>query len=185
MKSALTTRLTYLTALALVALLVACQSSGASQVEDAGGQGQEPLPGQIQSVEVAYQIQQQFPLTIQVTSTSIKHTGYLQKDFTCEGGNLSPQLTWTSVPPEFYPFFGGTSPLQVLLTDFGQYTPNVAESVSWLAQDVRSYPCPKIMSRTPTSFRAKIDGPNWAAFVRQHAKSCPHQPSGFPGQAHP
>ena len=66
---------------------------------------------------------------------------------------------------QFYPFFGGTSPLQVLLTDFGQYTPNVAKSVSWLAQDVRSYPCPKIMSRTPTSFRAKIDGPNWAAFV--------------------
>ncbi len=89
-----------MTALALVALLVACQSSGASQVEDVEGQGQEPLPGQIQSVEVAYQIQQQFPLTIQVTSTSIKHTGYLQKDFTCEGGNLSPQLTWTSVPPE-------------------------------------------------------------------------------------
>ena len=48
---------------------------------------------------------------------------------------------------------------------FRSYTPNVAKSVSWLAQDVRSYPCPKIMSCTPTSFRAKIDGPNWAAIV--------------------
>ncbi len=94
-------RITSLFAIAAVALLlVACQSSGASQVEEAVEPGEAPLPGQIQSVEVAYQLQQQFPLTINVTSTSIKHTGYMQKDFTCEGGDLSPQLTWTGVPPE-------------------------------------------------------------------------------------
>ena len=64
---------------------------------------------------------------------------------------------------QFYPFFGGTSPGQELFTDFGQYTPNVAGIPSWLARDVRSYPCPKIMSRIPTSFRRKTDGPHWAA----------------------
>ena len=71
-------------------LLVACQAEPASQVE--GTEVQAPPVG------VAYQLQQEFPLTIQVTSTSIKPTGFLLKDFTCEGANSSPQLAWTEVP---------------------------------------------------------------------------------------
>ena len=79
-------------------LLLSCQATPTAQVEDA--EDRAPKAGEAQSVAVAYQLQQEFPLTIQVTSTSIKHTGYLQKDFTCEGGELSPQLTWTGVPAE-------------------------------------------------------------------------------------
>ncbi len=81
-------------------LLIACQAGAASQVDDAEGEELAATAGQAQSVAVAYQLQQEFPISISVTSTSIKHTGYLLKDFTCEGGNLSPQLTWTGVPAE-------------------------------------------------------------------------------------
>ena len=34
--------------------------------------------------------------------------------------------------------------------------------IAELAQDVRFYLRPKIVSHTPTSFPAKTDGPNWA-----------------------
>ena len=80
-------------------LLVACQTNAVSENGETQTQVQESKAS-LQSVKVAYQLQQEFPMTIQVTSTSIKHTGYLQKDFTCEGGELSPQLTWMGVPAE-------------------------------------------------------------------------------------
>ncbi len=79
-------------------LLIACQAQAGSQVEDAGSEA--PVADKAQTVSVGYKLQQEFPLTIQVTSTSLKHTGYLQKDFTCEGPNLSPQLTFLSIPSE-------------------------------------------------------------------------------------
>lgn len=60
----------------------------------------EPEAGAEQEVVVAaFQIQQQVPLTLQVNTSSLKETGYLLKDFTCEGADSSPQLTWTEVPP--------------------------------------------------------------------------------------
>ena len=80
-------------------ILVACQTNDASENEETETQVPESK-SEPQSVKVAYQFQQEFPMTIQVTSTSIKHTGYLKKNFTCEGGNLSPQLTFIDVPSE-------------------------------------------------------------------------------------
>ncbi len=115
--SLITTGRVYLTVLAILGLaLVACQSKAASEVEVS-----EPQP---EFLEVAYQLQQEFPLTIQVTSTSIKHTGYLQKDFTCEGGNLSPQLTWTGVPPE-------TQGIAVVVDDINAEEGALAHWVLW------------------------------------------------------
>ena len=117
------TRRTYLPALALAALLlVACQAKAASQVEE--GEGDVPVAGEAQSVAVAYQLQQDFPLAIQVTSTSIKPTGYLLQDFTCEGGNLSPQLTWTDVPPE-------TQSIAVVVDDIDAEEGALAQWLLW------------------------------------------------------
>ena len=64
---------------------------------------------------------------------------------------------------QFHPLFAGTSPLLKVFTRACQFPPNVAQIPSWLAQDARFCPPPKIASPTPTSFRAKTDGPNWAA----------------------
>ncbi len=105
-----------------VLLLAACQAGAGSQVDD--GEGEAPVESETQFFEPAYQLQQEFPLTIQVTSTSIKHTGYLQKDFTCEGGNLSPQLTWTGVPSE-------TRSLAVVIDDINAEEGALAHWVLW------------------------------------------------------
>ncbi len=105
-----------------VFLLAACQAGAGSQVDD--GEGEAPVESETEFFEPAYQLQQEFPLTIQVTSTSIKHTGYLQKDFTCEGGNLSPQLTWTGVPSE-------TRSLAVVVDDINAEEGALAHWVLW------------------------------------------------------
>ena len=108
---------TYLTVLSLLGLiLVACQSKAASEVGESEAQPE--------FLKVAYQLQQQFPLAIQVTSTSIKHTGYLLKDFTCEGDNLSPQLTWTGVPSE-------TQSIAVVVDDIDAEEGALAHWVLW------------------------------------------------------
>ena len=63
---------------------------------------------------------------------------------------------------QLHPFFAGTSPL---LKVFTKTVRCIGKSVcfhSSVAQDVRFYPRPKFVSPTPTSFRAKTDGPNWA-----------------------
>ena len=73
-----------LVSLAALLLLAGCSSASPASTESTNT-SDEPQAPQAQSVDVAYQLQQEFPLTIQVTSTSIKHTGYLLKDFTCEG----------------------------------------------------------------------------------------------------
>ena len=116
-RTLIATGFTYLTVLSMLGLiLVACQSKAASEVGESEAQPK--------FLEVAYQLQQEFPLTIQVTSTSLKHTGYLQKDFTCEGDNLSPQLTWTDVPPE-------TQSIAVVVDDIDAEEGALAHWVLW------------------------------------------------------
>jgi Raf kinase inhibitor-like YbhB/YbcL family protein len=39
------------------------------------------------------------PMTIQVTSPSFHHEGEIPTQFTCEGGDASPELRWNGVPP--------------------------------------------------------------------------------------
>ena len=90
-------------------LLVTYQTNSASKNGETETQVQESKT-EPQSVKVAYQLQQEFPMTIQVTSTSIKHIGYMKKDFTCEGGYLSPQLEWKGIPD-------GTKSLAVVAED--------------------------------------------------------------------
>ena len=83
---------TYLIAAAAITLLLsACTSSGGSETENEGAAEQE------EAVE-AYQLQQQVPMTLEVSSSALKETGFLLKDFTCEGPDMSPQLSWTEVP---------------------------------------------------------------------------------------
>jgi len=100
-------------------ILVTCQTGPASEVEKTQSDATEVTP-----LTLAYQIQQEFPLTIQVTSTSIKHTGYLKKDFTCEGDNLSPQLTFTNVPSE-------TQSLAVIVDDIDAEEGALAHWLLW------------------------------------------------------
>ena len=87
----------------LVALLLSAACSSASpaasdstepSATDSGGSDAASTA----PVEEAYLIQQEIPLALQVTSTSIKPTGALHKDYTCEGEDYSPHLGWTGVP---------------------------------------------------------------------------------------
>ena len=56
---------------------------------------------------------------------------------------------------------------------------NSSSSPTYSSSCIRT-PCPKIMSRTPTSFRAKIDGPNWADIVANTPNPVPINPPAPP-----
>lgn len=43
-------------------------------------------------------LQQSIPLSFTVTTTSLKETGFLQSEFTCEGSDSSPHIAWGTVP---------------------------------------------------------------------------------------
>ena len=45
-----------------------------------------------------HELQQEVSMTIEVNSSSLKDTGFLQTDFTCEGTDSSPHISWTGVP---------------------------------------------------------------------------------------
>jgi hypothetical protein len=84
-----------LTAACSSASPAASDSAESAPTESEGGEAASTAPS-----EEAYLIQQTIPLALQVTSTSIKPTGALHKDYTCEGEDYSPQLGWTGVPDD-------------------------------------------------------------------------------------
>lgn len=59
-----------------------------------------------------YQLQQEVPMEITVTTTSLKESGFLQVDFTCEGVDSSPHIKWGNVPE-------GTKSIAIIAEDLG------------------------------------------------------------------
>ncbi len=51
-------------------------------------------------------------MTLEVTTSALKETGFLLADFTCEGANSSPNITWGDVPD-------GTQSIAVVAEDLG------------------------------------------------------------------
>ena len=45
-------------------------------------------------------LQQAVATSFNVTTTSLKATGFLQTEFTCEGTDSSPHIAWDDVPPD-------------------------------------------------------------------------------------
>lgn len=44
------------------------------------------------------QSQKGIPMTIQLTSTEFKQGGMIPRKFTCDGENISPELSWNNIP---------------------------------------------------------------------------------------
>lgn len=82
----------------LVSLVLACSS--ANDAETAESPAAASAPAEQPSIFEVYTLQQDVPMTISVTTTSLKPTGFFPKDFTCEGTDQSPLLKWTSAPDE-------------------------------------------------------------------------------------
>ena len=78
----------------LAPLWVACSSTSEESTEGSSDVTEEPSVQR----EAAYMLQQPVEMTIEVSSSSIKETGALHPDFTCEGADFSPHIKWESVP---------------------------------------------------------------------------------------
>ena len=79
--------------LSAVLLLVGCSSASpaASESPDASEVSSEP-------VQEAYMLQQAVATSLNVTTTSLKPTGFLLPEFTCEGADSSPHIAWDDLP---------------------------------------------------------------------------------------
>ena len=83
-----------------VLLLVSCSGTEYESTETEidgpdSSEVEEPILGAIVPV---YQLQQDVPMTMTISTTSLKETGFLLVDFTCEGENSSPQIGWDNTP---------------------------------------------------------------------------------------
>ena len=83
-------------AIGLAVLVMACSSADDSPADESPSVAAS-APESKTSVEI-YTLQQDVPMTLNVTTTSLKATGYLQKEFTCEGSNASPHVIWSEAP---------------------------------------------------------------------------------------
>lgn len=81
--------------LASMLLIAACAAGNDEAVQDVGAAPEEPA-----AAPEAYQLQQTVASIFNVTTTSLKETGFLQNEFTCEGTDSSPHIAWDDVPSD-------------------------------------------------------------------------------------
>ncbi len=81
--------------LASLFLIAACTAE-----DDEAEQDVEAAPEEPAAAPQAYQLEQAADLIFNVTTTSLKETGFLQVEFTCEGTDSSPHIAWDAVPAE-------------------------------------------------------------------------------------
>ncbi len=81
--------------LASMLLIAACAAGDDEAGQDVGTSPEEPAAAQ-----EAYQLQQAVASIFNVTTTSLKETGFLQSEFTCEGTDSSPYIAWDDVPSD-------------------------------------------------------------------------------------
>ena len=79
-------------------------------------------------------LQQSIPLSFNVTTTSLKETGFLQSEFTCEGSDSSPHITWGEVP-------SNTKSIAVLAEDLNLAGAVASHWIVWaIPPDTRELP---------------------------------------------
>ena len=132
--------------LSLTVLLAAACSASSDEDAEAGAGAEQEV------VKEAYQIQQQVPMTLEISTSSLKETGYLQQDFTCEGTDSSPQLTWTEVPPD-------TQSIAIVTEDLDAEEGAFAHWLMWgLPPDTTEMAGG--LSRSPDIPRGSVEGTN-------------------------
>ncbi len=89
---------------ALVVVVVGCSSAGTTTGSGEPGDGAAAASdATVEPVvvrEEPYILQSVPEFTIEITSKAVNRTGRLNKYYTCEGVDASPDLSWTGVPEE-------------------------------------------------------------------------------------
>ena len=76
-------------------LMAGCSSASPASTESPASSADAS-----ETQEEAYMLQQSIPASFNLTTTSLKATGFLQSEFTCEGTDSSPHIAWGDVPPD-------------------------------------------------------------------------------------
>lgn len=79
-------------------MTLACSSVGPSSQPIAEDSLDSAIPTEEQ--QTYYDLKQTFPMNIGVTTTAITRFGFLDQKHTCEGENISPQISWSGVPDQ-------------------------------------------------------------------------------------
>ncbi len=85
---------------AFVAILVLAGCSSAAPASPASSDSPDGSEAPSAPREEVYMLQQAVDMTMEVSSASIKETGALHPDYTCEGADYSPHLSWSGLPAE-------------------------------------------------------------------------------------
>ncbi len=80
----------------LITVLLTAGCSSVSPASPDSGDAERPSAPS----EEAYELQQAVATSFNVTTTSLKATGFLQTEFTCEGTDSSPHIAWADIPAE-------------------------------------------------------------------------------------
>ncbi len=87
------TRSRILVTTAAILLLAGCSSAAPASTDSPDASEDASAPEQ-----ETYVLQQSIPASFNITTTSLKATGFLQSEFTCEGTDSSPHIGWTDIP---------------------------------------------------------------------------------------
>jgi hypothetical protein len=115
--------------LAAALLLAGCSSASPASSDSTDVSDEPQAPRQ-----EAYTLQQAIPAIVNVTSTSLKATGFLLPEFTCEGTDISPHIAWDDVPEE-------TQSIAVVAEDLDLAGAVASHWIVWgLSPDTRELP---------------------------------------------
>ena len=125
----------------ILILLLGC-SSASPHTSDAVASDETSADEVGTPQEEAYMLQQSIPLSFNVTTTSLKTTGFLLPDFTCEGAqfggskvsDISPHIGWEEVPSD-------TKSIAVIAEDLNLAGAVASHWIVWgLPPDTRELP---------------------------------------------
>ena len=94
------TRLTHVLLGMGASLTAAVLLAGCSSASPAASESTDALDESSEPVQEAYMLQQGVPTSFNVTTTSLKPTGFLLPEFTCEGTDSSPHIAWEDIPSD-------------------------------------------------------------------------------------
>ena len=110
-------------------LLAGCSSASPASSDPTDGSA-EPSAPQLE----AYVLQQSIPASFNLTTTSLKATGFLLPEFTCEGTDSSPHIAWGDIP-------SGTQSIAVVAEDLDLAGSVASHWIVWgLHPDTRELP---------------------------------------------
>jgi len=118
-------------------------------IETAGAEPPTSVPASSPApIPTETEVTSMTPTTFSLTSTAFADGGPIPSRFTCDGEDVSPDLTWSGVPD-------GTRSLTLIVTD-----PDARGFVHWLAYDMTGAPTGGIQVAGSSSADAPAQGTN-------------------------